>query len=176
MKSFRNHLKESLKDEKFAKEYAAQRDFLQISLFVARLRNKKKMNQAELAKKAGVTQQQLSKIENGLNCNVTTLMKVINALDSQLKISEAKKQDNLINESIGWIKCELEQVTSKSFFRCHSGLSIDLNTNNEINIEGSNLNFNVNEKIFNIVLEKDEVKTKSINSLDEFLLSEYYYD
>ena len=103
MKTFRGYLKESLKDKQFAKEYEAQKDFLQIALYVARLRNEKKMNQKELAKKAGVTQQQLSKIENGLNCNVTTLIKVIIALDAQLNVCAAEKQDHRVSKSTGWI-------------------------------------------------------------------------
>ena len=39
------------------------------------------MSQVELAKLSGITQQQLSKIENAINSNILTYMKVLNALE-----------------------------------------------------------------------------------------------
>jgi len=44
-------------------------------------REKSGMTQVEVSKLADVTQQQLSKIENGYNCNIATFVRVCNALD-----------------------------------------------------------------------------------------------
>ncbi len=43
-------------------------------------REKSGMTQVEIAKAAEVTQQQLSKIENGYNCNIATFVRVCSAL------------------------------------------------------------------------------------------------
>jgi transcriptional regulator with XRE-family HTH domain len=51
------------------------------------------MSQKELAEKAGITQQQLSKIENGDNCNIYTLMKVCKALGFKLTLSINKTEE-----------------------------------------------------------------------------------
>ena len=45
------------------------------------------MSQKQLAVKANITQQQLSGIENGLNCTLLTLLKVSHALGMELNIS-----------------------------------------------------------------------------------------
>jgi len=42
-------------------------------------REKSGLSQLEVAKRAHVTQQQLSKVENGKNCNMITFLKVCNA-------------------------------------------------------------------------------------------------
>jgi HTH-type transcriptional regulator/antitoxin HipB len=44
------------------------------------------MSQKELAAKAGITQQQISKIEAGMNCHLATLLKVCAALNLKLEI------------------------------------------------------------------------------------------
>jgi transcriptional regulator with XRE-family HTH domain len=48
--------------------------------------NRKGMSQTELAKKAGISQQQLSKIENGGNFTVLTLLKILNALNKKIEL------------------------------------------------------------------------------------------
>jgi predicted transcriptional regulator len=44
------------------------------------------MSQVELAKKAGISQQQLSKIEAGGNCTMLTLLKILAALGEKIEI------------------------------------------------------------------------------------------
>jgi HTH-type transcriptional regulator/antitoxin HipB len=80
MKTFKSHLNRALKDKEFAKLYAEERELVAIALKVHEAREREGISQAQLAKKANVTQQQLSKIENGINCNMTTFLRVCNAL------------------------------------------------------------------------------------------------
>lgn len=44
------------------------------------------MSQTELARKAGISQQQLSKIEAGGNCTVLTLLKILSALNAKVEL------------------------------------------------------------------------------------------
>jgi DNA-binding XRE family transcriptional regulator len=88
MKTFRNHIESKLKDKKFAEEYLYQRELLSLSKKIVEARNKKGISQVQLAKAAGITQQQLSKLENGLNCNVITFLKASRALDLNIEIME----------------------------------------------------------------------------------------
>jgi HTH-type transcriptional regulator / antitoxin HipB len=86
MKTFRNHLNEKLKDKKFAALYKTEQELLGLAIKIAKARTNQGLSQVDLAKKAMVTQQQLSKIENGENCNMLTFLKVSKALNLQVKI------------------------------------------------------------------------------------------
>jgi len=88
MKTFRKHIETKLKDKKFAEEYLYQRELLSLSKKIAETRARKGISQVQLAKAAGITQQQLSKIENGLNCNIITFLKASRALDLNIEIME----------------------------------------------------------------------------------------
>ena len=80
MKSFRGHLKEKLKDKRFKQLFDEEKQIAELSLKILDTREHMGLSQIEVAKKANVTQQQLSKIENGINCNMSTFLKVCNAL------------------------------------------------------------------------------------------------
>lgn len=86
MNTFRKHLDENLKDEKFRILYNQEIEFSRISLKIHEEREKKNLTQVQLSKIAGITQQQLSKIENGISCNITTLIKTCKALNLRLEI------------------------------------------------------------------------------------------
>ena len=86
MKTFRNHLNRALKDKEFAKIYAEERELVVIALKINEARVREGVSQAQLAKRANVTQQQLSKVENGINCNMTTFLRVCNALKLRLEL------------------------------------------------------------------------------------------
>jgi len=90
MKSFRQHLKEKLKDERFRQLYEEERQLAELSLKILDIREHLGLSQTEVAKKAKVTQQQLSKIENGVNCNIATFLKVCHALGIKLDIETPK--------------------------------------------------------------------------------------
>jgi HTH-type transcriptional regulator / antitoxin HipB len=88
MKTFRKHLKEKLKDEEFKEMYEEEKQLLEIAMKIVEFRNGLGYSQKELANKAHVTQQQLSKIENGMNCNIMTILKVCFALGIKLNVAK----------------------------------------------------------------------------------------
>jgi len=77
---FRHHLNEELKDAMFAEAFRQEKHLLELGLLISQARERNGLSQKELAKKSNVTQQQLSKIENGVNCNMLTFIKVSTAL------------------------------------------------------------------------------------------------
>ena len=85
--TFEKHLSEELKNPQFKKYYEEEKYLLELGLAIAEAREKKGLTQKELAKKSQVSQQQLSKIENGINCNMLTFIKVSSALGLGLNIS-----------------------------------------------------------------------------------------
>jgi len=80
MRTFRAHLREELQDERFRKLYNEERQVAELSLHIHHIREHLGLSQQDVAKRAKITQQQLSRLENGANCNVTTLLRVCNAL------------------------------------------------------------------------------------------------
>ena len=89
MKTFRKHLSEKLKDDQFRRLYEEERQLAELSLKILGTRESKGLSQREVARKAKVTQQQLSKVENGINCNLTTFLKVCNALDLRIDLDQS---------------------------------------------------------------------------------------
>lgn len=89
MKTFRAHLKSKLIDKEFKELYDEERQLLEISFKILNLRKELGLSQKELAYKAQVSQQQISKIENGLNCNLSTFLKVCNALGARMELDIA---------------------------------------------------------------------------------------
>ena len=80
MRTFKKHLEETLKNPEYKDLYAEEKKLAELSFKVNEAREKSGLTQVEVAKIAHVTQQQLSKIENGINCNMITFLKVCNAL------------------------------------------------------------------------------------------------
>ncbi len=87
MKTFRAHLEEKLQDEDFKELFDEERELVRIGLELAEERAARGMSQTELARRAHVTQQQVSKIENGVNCNVLTFLKVCRVLGLACKLN-----------------------------------------------------------------------------------------
>jgi predicted transcriptional regulator len=87
MKSFRKHLNTKLKDKEFKQLYDEEREMLEISIQLLNARKNMGLSQQELAKKAHITQQQLSRIESGMNCNLLTFLKVCHALRVKLDLT-----------------------------------------------------------------------------------------
>ncbi|GHV02700.1 hypothetical protein FACS189485_03900 [Spirochaetia bacterium] len=65
--------------------YEEEKYLLELGLQITQARKKLDMTQKELAEKSHVTQQQLSKIENGINCNLLTFVKISSTLGLPLK-------------------------------------------------------------------------------------------
>jgi DNA-binding XRE family transcriptional regulator len=62
--NFDRYLAEQLKDPEFAKRFQKAGEAWDVALQIADLRNEAGMTQAELAKKVGTTQQQISRLES----------------------------------------------------------------------------------------------------------------
>ena len=85
--TFQDHLKESLKDPKFSKEWKASEVYSEISRIIATKRLEKKMSMKELAKRANTTQAVISRLENmNANPSIGLLQKIASALNLHLKI------------------------------------------------------------------------------------------
>jgi len=77
MEEVNKHLEEKLKDPYFRELYELEEQKLNIVKRIIAYRIKNKLSQRGLAKKAGITQQHISKIENGEFSNIATLAKVL---------------------------------------------------------------------------------------------------
>jgi len=84
---FKEHLNEELKDAQFKKAFDEEKHLLELGLLIAEAREQRGLSQRELALKSHVTQQQLSKIENGTNCNLLTFIKVSSTLGLDFTLS-----------------------------------------------------------------------------------------
>jgi len=89
MKTFKAHLREKLKVPEFKEMFDEETELLRIGLEIAEARKKMGISQTELAKRAHVTQQQVSRIENGVNSNVLTLLRVCRALSLTCRVNRA---------------------------------------------------------------------------------------
>ena len=90
MRTFRSYLREKLKDERFRRLYEEERQLAELSLKISDTRQQKGLSQAEVARRAQITQQQLSRVENGINCNLSTFLKVCKALDLRVDLEQSR--------------------------------------------------------------------------------------
>ena len=90
--TFDAHLKEKLNNKRFRRMYEEERELLEISIRILEARREQRLPQAELANRPRITQQQLSRIENGMNFNIKTLLRLCDALGLSL---EFKRRPNL---------------------------------------------------------------------------------
>jgi transcriptional regulator with XRE-family HTH domain len=79
-------LKEKLQDPYFKELYELDQQKLSVVKKIIEYRIKHKFSQGQLAEKVGVTQQHISKIENGEFSSVSTLEKVLLAIGYTVKI------------------------------------------------------------------------------------------
>jgi len=90
--NFKKHLKESLNDPKFKKEWKESEPEYLLSCKLIELRLKNNITQANLAKKANLTQAKISKIESmSANPSFETLKKIGSALNCKLSIDFISK-------------------------------------------------------------------------------------
>ena len=64
-KTFRNHLKEELKNSEFKKAYGREDFIIRVAVQIAQERQKHCLTQKELAKRLHASQQTISRIEQG---------------------------------------------------------------------------------------------------------------
>ncbi len=96
MKTFKKHLDEYLKDKDFKEMYEEEKELLKISIELHEARQKSGKSQRDIAKEANLTQQQVSKIENGVNCNIMTYLKACNAMGLEMKFNRRSTKKRAI--------------------------------------------------------------------------------
>ena len=87
MTTFRDHLKENLKDAEFKNEYESLAVEFEIKQQIIDARKKQNLTQKQLSAITGINQSDISKLENGnLNPSVAYLQKIANALGKKLHV------------------------------------------------------------------------------------------
>jgi ribosome-binding protein aMBF1 (putative translation factor) len=89
MMSFDTHLKEEMQNSEFRKMYQEEKYLLELGLKITEKRRTLGLSQKQLAKECRITQQQLSKIENGVNCNLLTFLRITGRLGLALDMPKA---------------------------------------------------------------------------------------
>ena len=92
-----DHLKEKLKDPYFRELYELEEQKLKIVKYIINYRIKNELTQQDLAKKIGVTQQHISKIENGEFSSIATLEKVLLSIGFTVKIQAMPLRQGIRN-------------------------------------------------------------------------------
>ncbi len=87
-RTFREHLKEELKDPEFRKYFEEERQALALAIKIARLREKAGLSQQDLAELMNTSQQAISRLESGEYEGFTlkTLKKIAEVTGTVLKI------------------------------------------------------------------------------------------
>jgi DNA-binding XRE family transcriptional regulator len=93
MTSYRDHLNGELKNLQFKEMFEEEKHLLELGLKIAEARARRGLSQKELAFRSRVTQQQLSKIENGVNYNMLTFIKISSALGLDIHVSAGSTAD-----------------------------------------------------------------------------------
>jgi transcriptional regulator with XRE-family HTH domain len=86
MREVDKHLEKKLKDPYFRELYELEEQKLDIVKRIVDYRIKHNLTQGQLAKKAGVSQQHISKIENGEFSNIATLEKILLFIGFKVRI------------------------------------------------------------------------------------------
>ena len=86
MKTFREHLDKKLADRQFAEGFEREYEKLRIAYDIHEARVSQGFTQIELAKRAGVTQQMVSRVENAASSNMAhrTLSQIASALGKDI--------------------------------------------------------------------------------------------
>ena len=79
-KSVEGHLKEKLKDPAFRELYELEEEKAKIAAVLVKYRVAHRLTQGQLARRVGVTQQHIAKIEQGDFSSLATIQKVLLAL------------------------------------------------------------------------------------------------
>ena len=90
MKSYKDTLKEQLKNNEFKKEYDNLEPEYQIIREIIRAREEQNITQVELSNLTGISQADISRLENGeSNPTISILKRIADAFGKQLEIQFA---------------------------------------------------------------------------------------
>lgn len=95
MSEFRELLGQSLKDPEFKKEYEDLQPEFDIIRALIEARKEQNLTQKELAQRTGITQANISKIENGTrNPSLEMLKRLADGMNTRLRIEFIPKNKN----------------------------------------------------------------------------------
>jgi len=88
MKAHRRYVREQIKgDPRFAQDLAAARAEVRLALMIVRLREERGWSQRDLAKKTGIKQPQIARLEKGGQMpTIETLWRLADALNAKVVI------------------------------------------------------------------------------------------
>ena len=92
MKTFNKYLNKKLENDKFKLLFEEEKDLMELALRLNKTRERNGKSQSEVAKEAQLTQQQLSKVENGVPCNIRTFIKACHANGFKLSLKPFKRR------------------------------------------------------------------------------------
>lgn len=93
MRKYDDFLKEQLQDEEFKKEYDNLQPELDVIRAMVNARTSQNLTQKQLAKRSGINQADISKLENGTrNPSINLLKRLAEGMDMVLKIEFIPKQ------------------------------------------------------------------------------------
>ena len=94
MSDLQNLTEELLKDKEFKKEFEALQPERDLTMSLIRARQEAGLTQAELSKKSGISQADISRLENGnKNPSMALLNRIAEAMDSHLIIDFVPNKD-----------------------------------------------------------------------------------
>lgn len=91
LKSVDEHLREKAKDPRFRELMELEEEKAKIASLIVRYRINHHLNQVQLAKKVGVTQQYISKVEEGDFSSLATVWRVLRALGYRISIRAVQR-------------------------------------------------------------------------------------
>ena len=87
MDDFSRYVEQQLKNPEFKEEWDSSKPEYELMRLLVLARSKNKMTQAELARKTGIRQSNISRIENGkCSPNLDTLIKLAKGLNKKIQI------------------------------------------------------------------------------------------
>ena len=93
MKTFEEYKKQQMKDPEFVKEYEASQPEMDVIRAIVNARTSQNLTQSELAKRTGINQADISKMENGTrNPSINLLKRLAEGMGMNLKIEFVPKQ------------------------------------------------------------------------------------
>ena len=93
MKTFEEYKKQQMQDREFVKEYEAIQPEMDVIRAIVNARTSQNLTQNELAKRTGINQADISKLENGTrNPSINLLKRLAEGMGMSLKIEFVPKQ------------------------------------------------------------------------------------